>query len=121
MIDKTHTANVQSLLAQIRQFESQKAVGAGLGVTPANVPAAPDAPKVERPGFGNFVKSAVDSVNDLQQRSRALSTAYERGDDNVPLTDVVIAMQKSSLAFEATLQIRNKVIKAYEDVKNMPV
>jgi flagellar hook-basal body complex protein FliE len=39
----------------------------------------------------------------------------------VPLTDVVLAMQKSSLAFEATLQIRNKVLKAYDDILNMPV
>jgi flagellar hook-basal body complex protein FliE len=49
-----------------------------------------------------------------------LEDAYDRGED-VPLTDVVLAMQKSSLAFEATLQVRNKVLKAYEDVLNMPV
>jgi flagellar hook-basal body complex protein FliE len=49
-----------------------------------------------------------------------LRDAYDRGED-VPLTDVVLAMQKSSLAFEATLQVRNKVLKAYEDVLNMPV
>ena len=52
--------------------------------------------------------------------SKALRTAYEHGED-VPLTDVVIGMQKSSLAFEATLQIRNKVLKAYEDILHMPV
>jgi len=34
---------------------------------------------------------------------------------------LVLKMQKSSLAFEATLQVRNKVLKAYEDVMNMPV
>jgi flagellar hook-basal body complex protein FliE len=50
----------------------------------------------------------------------ALRNAYDRGEE-VPLTDVVLAMQKSSLAFEATLQIRNKVLKAYEDILNMPV
>ena len=46
--------------------------------------------------------------------------AYERGED-VPLTDVVLSMQKSSLAFEATLQVRNKLLKAYNDVLSMPV
>jgi flagellar hook-basal body complex protein FliE len=46
--------------------------------------------------------------------------AYERGED-VPLTDVVLSMQKSSLAFEATLQVRNKLLKAYNDVSSMPV
>ena len=51
--------------------------------------------------------------------SLEMQEAYERGE--VPLTDVVLAMQKSSLAFEATLQMRNKVLKAYEDILNMPV
>jgi flagellar hook-basal body complex protein FliE len=37
------------------------------------------------------------------------------------LTDVVLGMQKSSLSFEATLQVRNKVVKAYEEILNMPV
>jgi len=49
-----------------------------------------------------------------------MRNAYESGED-IPLTDVVMSMQKSSLAFEATLQIRNKVLKAYEDIMNMPV
>jgi flagellar hook-basal body complex protein FliE len=53
-------------------------------------------------------------------QSRAMQESFERGDD-VPLTDVVMSMQKSSLAFEATLQVRNKVLRAYEDILNMPV
>ena len=50
----------------------------------------------------------------------AMADAYERGEE-VPLTDVVLAMQKSSLAFEATLQVRNKVMKAYEEIMKMPI
>jgi flagellar hook-basal body complex protein FliE len=49
-----------------------------------------------------------------------LGEAYQRGED-VPLTDVVLSMQKASLSFEATLQVRNKVVKAYEEIMNMPV
>ena len=49
-----------------------------------------------------------------------MKAAYERGED-VPLTDVVMSIQKSSLSFEATLQVRNKVLKAYEEIMNMPV
>ena len=56
----------------------------------------------------------------MQQTSKANRTAYEKG-EGIPLTEVVMSMQKSSLAFEATLQIRNKVLKAYEDIMNMPV
>ena len=53
-------------------------------------------------------------------KSTRLQEAYQRGDD-IPLTDVVLGMQKSSLSFEATLQVRNKVVKAYEEIMNMPV
>ena len=58
-------------------------------------------------------------MNESQMASADMRDAYERGED-IPLTDVVLAMQ-SSLAFEATLQVRNKLLKAYEDVMNMPV
>jgi len=72
------------------------------------------------PGQLGMVRNALDSVNALQQEARQLTLAHERG-ENVPLTDVVLAMHKSSVAFEATLQIRNKVMKAYEDIRNMPI
>jgi flagellar hook-basal body complex protein FliE len=73
-----------------------------------------------KPGFGEVVRGSLQSVNTLQQFSAAQRTAYEKG-ENIPLTDVVLGMQKASLAFEATLQIRNKVMKAYEEIMNMPV
>ncbi|GIR48997.1 MAG: hypothetical protein CM15mP58_10940 [Burkholderiaceae bacterium] len=41
--------------------------------------------------------------------------------EDIPLTDVVLSMQRSSVAFEATLQIRNKMLRAYEEVLRMPV
>ena len=81
--------------------------------------AAPGAIK-EQPKFFESVKNAIDSVNDTQVKSRKMQEAYERGEE-VPLTEVVLSMQKSSLAFEATLQVRNKVMKAYEEIMNMPV
>ncbi|MEK9769187.1 MAG: flagellar hook-basal body complex protein FliE [Betaproteobacteria bacterium] len=70
--------------------------------------------------FAKFTKEALDSVHESQEASKLVREAFERG-ENVPLTDVVLQMQKSSLAFEATLQVRNKLLKAYEDIMNMPV
>ena len=67
-----------------------------------------------------MVRQAVAQTNDAQVESTQAGQAFERG-EAVPLTDLVLKMQKSSLAFEATLQVRNKVLKAYEDVMNMPV
>ena len=78
------------------------------------------ATEVEKPKFNEAVRALVNSVNDAQMQSADMRAAFERGED-IPLTDVVLSMQKSSLAFEATLQVRNKVLKAYEDIMNMPV
>ena len=70
--------------------------------------------------FSALVRQAVGNTNAAQVESQNTTAAFERG-DAVPLTDVVMKMQKASLSFEATLQVRNKVLKAYEDVMNMPV
>ncbi|MGA0882996.1 MAG: flagellar hook-basal body complex protein FliE [Burkholderiaceae bacterium] len=133
MIEKTgQAAGIADMMAQIRAFQA-KTQGAAMPPNTAGgiQPAAPDfggvieglsvnKPAPTKPTFGEVVKSSISNVNDLQQRSADLRAAYEKG-ENVPLTDVVLSMQKSSLAFEATLQIRNKVMKAYEDILNMPV
>jgi flagellar hook-basal body complex protein FliE len=71
-------------------------------------------------GFGDLMRQTVDKVNENQMNASKIAASYERG-EGVPLTDVVLSMQKSSLSFEATLQVRNKVLKAYEDILNMPV
>jgi len=70
--------------------------------------------------FSALIRQAVGNTNAAQVESQNTTAAFERG-DAVPLTDVVMKMQKASLSFEATLQVRYKVLKAYEDVMNMPV
>jgi flagellar hook-basal body complex protein FliE len=119
MIDKTHAAAMQSIMSQIRRFESQVKEPAKSEMSPLDG-ATPSLTPTSKTGFGDAVKQAINAVNDLQQKASGMATAYERGGD-VPLTDVMLAMQKSSIAFEATLQIRNKVMRAYEEIKNMPV
>ena len=43
------------------------------------------------------------------------------GDPNVSLVDTMVAAQKAGLAFDATLQVRNKLVEAYKDIMNMPI
>jgi flagellar hook-basal body complex protein FliE len=74
-----------------------------------------------RVDFGDLMKNAVDKVNETQQTAGQLRTAFELGDPNVNLTDVMIASQKSSVAFEATVQVRNKRIEAYQEVMRMSI
>jgi flagellar hook-basal body complex protein FliE len=71
--------------------------------------------------FGSVMTKAIDSVNELQQQSTELKKEFELGSPNVSLSDVMIAGQKSTIAFEATLRVRNKLVQAYQDIMNMPI
>lgn len=71
--------------------------------------------------FANLLTQALGKVNDLQQTSGDLKNRLEVGDPNVDLTQVMLASQKASLAFTATLQVRNRLVQAYQDVMNMPL
>ena len=106
---------VESMLSQIRQYQDQAAQGVKLQGNDLSSNALSG-----QNDFAASVKGALQEVNSMQQISKTNRAAYEQG-EGIPLTEVVMSMQKSSLAFEATLQIRNKVLKAYEDIMNMPV
>jgi flagellar hook-basal body complex protein FliE len=71
--------------------------------------------------FGAALSSAINNVNALQQSSSNMQVRFDRGDEGVSLSDVMIARNKSSVAFEATIQVRNKLVDAYKELMNMPV
>ena len=79
------------------------------------------APVGNQAPFSAVFQNALDQVNNLSQTSDALKTRFEIGDPNVSLGEVMIAAQKSSLGFEATVRVRNKVVQAYQDILNMPI
>ena len=113
MIEKVNSpANIQAMLQTLKQYETE----AKSGLYPGTVGKS----EVPQPSFLDSVKSAIGTVNDAAQAAGIRKTAYEKGED-IPLTDVVLSMQRSSVAFEATLQIRNKMLRAYEEVLRMPV
>ncbi|AQZ95001.1 flagellar hook-basal body complex protein FliE [Halopseudomonas phragmitis] len=76
---------------------------------------------VNAPAFDDVLKQAVDKVNELQQTTSELQSGFERGVPGIDLTDVMIAAQKSSVAFQAMTQVRNRLINAYEDIMKMPI
>jgi|CEGD01.1.fsa_nt_gi flagellar hook-basal body complex protein FliE len=71
--------------------------------------------------FGDLLGQAINSVNSLQKASSQMQTRFDQGDTNVSLSDVMIARNKSSVAFDATIQVRNKLVDAYKELMNMPV
>ena len=105
-----NTSAVDSLLAQMRVA----AAAAGLR-EPSQ---AAQAGKMD---FADVLKSSLDGVARVQAQSEAMQKAFVLGDNSVSLSDTMIAMQKASINFQATVQVRNKVVQAYNDIMNMQV
>ena len=71
--------------------------------------------------FANMLNQAFENVNFLQNDSTNKQTRFDLGDRSVTLSDVMLASQKSSISFEATIQIRNKMIEAYKTISQMQI
>ncbi len=110
-------ARVMAMRAQIleRNDALQRAAGLGLDGQVGGATGAPG-----KVGFGDALQSALAQVNEMQSQSSAISAAYEKG-ETTDIAAVMLARQQASVGFEATLQVRNRLLSAYKDIMNMPV
>lgn len=102
------TKALDSLISQLQQ---SAALAGGKGIKPAATQSAG--------GFGELLKSSLDQVNSAQNNAQELARAYEMGSPGASLHDVMIASSKANIAFQATVQVRNKLVSAYHDIMNM--
>jgi flagellar hook-basal body complex protein FliE len=102
------TPEINQVLAQMRVVTAQASGGMAITETPQNE-------------FGDLLKQSINAVNETQQNASSLRTAFEQGEPGLDLADVMIAVQKSSVSFQAMVEVRNKLVDAYKDVMNMPV
>ena len=70
--------------------------------------------------FGDRISTAIKSVADAQTQSAQVSKDFELGKET-DLSKVMVQQQVSSLGFQLTLNVRNKLLSAYKDIMNMPV
>lgn len=70
--------------------------------------------------FASVLKQSIEKVNEAQIESDVLTQKLANG-ENVDLHQVMIASQKASITLSATMEIRNKVIEAYQEVMRMQV
>jgi flagellar hook-basal body complex protein FliE len=104
------TRNLEQMLTELRATSA-----IAQGKSPSAAQAAGGAE------FGQALKAAIDQVNAAQQQAQQLTQEFASGDSNVNLQDVMINLQKASLSFQQMVQVRNKLVTAYQDVMNMPV
>ena len=69
-------------------------------------------------GFADTLHNAMQEVSVVQKRSGDMQAAYERG-EVTDVAKVMLARQEAGVAFEATIQVRNKLLSAYQDILRM--
>lgn len=105
----------QEIIDKNRTLQDIRTHGAGV-----EAPSVSSTPAGPGGGFADTLKSALDGVNASQQRAADISAAYERG-EVTDVAKVMLARQEAGIAFEATLQVRNKLLSAYLDILKMGV
>jgi flagellar hook-basal body complex protein FliE len=104
------TSNLELMLSQLNAASAA-----------AQGKATPAAGPLQGAEFSQALKSAIDQVSAAQQSAQQMTQDFVAGQSNVDLQDVMINLQKASLSFQQMVQVRNKLVSAYQDVMNMPV
>lgn len=114
MIVPIDPGTVQAVLNQIRgAVSSVKDSGSASNSFATN--------KVDGADFGAVLKKQLDETNNLQVQAKELSKKFTVGDESVNLSDVMMAYQKSLIATQTTVQMRNKLVTAYHDIMQMQI
>ncbi len=100
---------IQSVLQQMRAASIEN------GMAPAAGPAAPAAGS-----FGAELKRSLDGISGAQNAAHAQAEAFELGTPGVSLNDVMIDLQKANVAFQTGIQVRNRLVAAYQEIMNLP-
>lgn len=112
------TIDRTQLLQELRALAGQAGKAEGVGQSLVGQPLN-KASGVQQ--FSGMFSQALGSVNQLQQQASSLQTRVEMGDKSVSLVQAMVASQKASIAFQATVQVRNRLVAAYQDIMNMPI
>ncbi len=112
-------ASVQQIIALRQQIIDRSSLLQQIR-TPQQGAEAPAESTGPAGGFTDALKSALDSVSSTQAKAEGLSDAYQRG-EVTDVAKVMLARQEAGVAFEATLQVRNRLLSAYQDIMRMGV
>ncbi|KAF0804072.1 flagellar hook-basal body complex protein [Alcanivorax xiamenensis] len=103
------TPEIQSVLSQMRQLAADAGGVSGSGSTGGHG------------DFANELRASLERINGLQQAAGEQARAFQAGDPNVSLPQVMVDSQKASVAFEMGVQMRNRLVSAYKEIMNMQV
>lgn len=104
---------MHSVLAQMRSLAAQAAARPDVSVNAAGSAAAQQA------SFADTLRTAIDDVSRRVEQASALQQQFVSGTSDVSLSDVMLATQKAALSLQAMVQVRNRLVAAYQDIMNI--
>ncbi|HEX7387906.1 MAG TPA: flagellar hook-basal body complex protein FliE [Castellaniella sp.] len=113
MITSQALSSVENLLSQMRSVAQAAQGGSALGADASS--------PLQAGGFAAELSRSLGRVSQVQNAANAQAQAFELGDPGVSLSNVMIDLQKANLSFQATVQVRNRLVEAYKDIANMAV
>lgn len=119
------SGKIQAMLTQLKAAAQNQPANASPMVGGLNGLVKPVSPQPvnnqTKVDFSEALKASLDQVNHSQSKAVELGKSFAMGDDSVNLSDVMVASQKASISFQATVQVRNKLVSAYHDIMNMQI
>ncbi|WP_110651069.1 flagellar hook-basal body complex protein FliE [Salinicola peritrichatus] len=104
-----------AIQAALQQMQALSAQASGQN-------AGSSSPSDQAPGsFAGELQASLGRINQMQQSANQQAMSFQAGDPDVALNDVMIDMQKASVAFEMGVQVRNRLVTAYKDVMGMQI
>lgn len=100
---------IEQMVSQLRAVAAQSAAS------------TQSSPQGEGLDFASMLHSALNEVNSASQDAKQLTQQFELGEPSTNLQDVVLSLQKASVSFQTMVQVRNKLVSAYQEIMNMQV
>jgi flagellar hook-basal body complex protein FliE len=110
------TMPVNALSSALQQMQTMAAEASGGAESPAQLSGAATAS-----GFAGALKASLDRISGDELHATGEAQAFEVGASNVSLSDVMIDQQKANLSLQFGLQVRNRLVSAYDDIMQMSV
>ena len=101
---------IESVLQQMRATAVQSGIPS---------PAVASGPAVEQGGFAAELKRSIDSISGAQTKAYGQAEDFELGKPGVALNDVMVDLQKANVAFQTGIQVRNRLVSAYQEMMSM--
>ncbi len=105
------TNGIEQMLSVLRSTAAQA----------AGKPAVENTPKAGGADFAQILQNSIEKVNQTQQQADQMAEKLAAGDTSQNLHEVMIALQSASVSFQEMVQVRNKLVTAYQDVMNIQV